>query len=50
MKVVLIFNEFIAIFTFFFPDFITEHIIPMPSFMFGGKVGSRVSSIVFKKK
>ncbi|KAK8387560.1 hypothetical protein O3P69_018239 [Scylla paramamosain] len=30
--------------------FIVEHIIPMPTFMFGGKVGSRVSSVVFKKK
>lgn len=31
-------------------DFTLEHTIPMPTFMFGGKVGSRVSSVVFKKK
>ncbi|XP_050728354.1 EEF1A lysine methyltransferase 2-like [Eriocheir sinensis] len=30
--------------------FMVEHIIPMPTFMFGGKVGSRVTSIAFKKK
>lgn len=30
--------------------FTVQHIIPTPTFMFGGKVGSRVSSVVFKKK
>ncbi|KAK3852501.1 hypothetical protein Pcinc_038833 [Petrolisthes cinctipes] len=29
--------------------FIKEHIIPSPTFMFGGKVGSSVSTVVFRK-